>query len=245
VRTETHKLIRYEQLDEWELFDLERDPDELASVHDDPEYAELRASLEAELARLAVHYGEPDPLAHGSVVLDQSRARRRAARVAAREVFRLADAGTQVPSGPDLAAKPFTVAALVDGGDGVVIAQGGASFGYALWLDDRAPVVTVSNRDARFEARGEALPATAAHLAASLDAGGVLRLFVDGALVARTEAQVLEQRPADGLTVGSDGGSQVGPYQGGAPLQGSWSDVRFAWGAGHDLSAWAQAARGR
>lgn len=57
VRTASHKLIRYPRLDEWELFDLARDPHELHSVHDDPAYAELRAGLEAELSRLREHYG--------------------------------------------------------------------------------------------------------------------------------------------------------------------------------------------
>ncbi len=61
VRTANHKLIRYPRLSaglgEWELFDLARDPHELSSVHDDPAYAELRAELETELARLRELYG--------------------------------------------------------------------------------------------------------------------------------------------------------------------------------------------
>jgi arylsulfatase A-like enzyme len=243
VRTETHKLIRYEQLAEWELFDLRRDPDELRSVAHDPEYAEVRASLEAELARLAVHYGEPDPQELGQV-MDQGRARRRAAKVKPSEVFHLTSAADASPPSPDLSAKPFTVAALVDAASGVVAAQGGASFGYALRLEGRAPVVSLTNRDQRFEVRGEALPTAPAHLAASLDARGRLRLFVDGREVAQGAAQVLEENPADGLTVGRDGGSPVGAYPDEQPLQGSWSHLRFAWGAEHDLAAWARDARG-
>ena len=53
VRTERYKLIRYyKPVDEWEMFDLQEDPLELRSIYDDPQYAQIRAELEAELARL-------------------------------------------------------------------------------------------------------------------------------------------------------------------------------------------------
>ena len=71
VRTERYKLIRYYGAglgvpgasdvltpDEWEMFDLETDPNELTSVINDPGYAEARAFLEAELARLQGVYGD-------------------------------------------------------------------------------------------------------------------------------------------------------------------------------------------
>ncbi len=61
VRTERHKLIHYYQLDEWELFDLELDPDELTNRADDPAYSAVRAELEVELTRLQELYGETDP----------------------------------------------------------------------------------------------------------------------------------------------------------------------------------------
>ncbi len=60
VRTDRYKLIHYYLIDEWELFDLQTDPDELSSVHDDPEYAEIRAGLETRLAELRVEYAVPD-----------------------------------------------------------------------------------------------------------------------------------------------------------------------------------------
>jgi len=39
VRTATHKLMFFPDTKEWNLFDLEMDPDEMRSVHDDPAYA--------------------------------------------------------------------------------------------------------------------------------------------------------------------------------------------------------------
>jgi arylsulfatase A-like enzyme len=75
VRTRTHKLICYynDPLGqegahgpadpiEWELFDLVADPLEIDNVIDDPGYADVRAELEIELARLQAEVGdEPYP----------------------------------------------------------------------------------------------------------------------------------------------------------------------------------------
>ena len=60
VRTDRYKLIHYYLIDEWELFDLATDPDELGSVYDDPSYTEIRGDLEARLAELRVQYSVPD-----------------------------------------------------------------------------------------------------------------------------------------------------------------------------------------
>ena len=51
-----YKLIHYyeEEIDEWELIDLQRDPNELRSFYNDPEYATIRTTLEKELERLEV-----------------------------------------------------------------------------------------------------------------------------------------------------------------------------------------------
>ncbi|MEM1227271.1 MAG: sulfatase [Planctomycetota bacterium] len=56
-----HKLIRFyslknEPLDDWELFDLSADPNELQSVYDDPDYSEVQSELTNELRRLRARY---------------------------------------------------------------------------------------------------------------------------------------------------------------------------------------------
>ena len=56
VRTERYKLVYYYQTDEWELFDLVEDPQEMRSVYDDPARASLVAELKAELRRLRTYY---------------------------------------------------------------------------------------------------------------------------------------------------------------------------------------------
>jgi len=60
IRTDRYKLIHYYLIVEWELFDLETDPDELQSVYDNPEYADVRGDLESRLAELRSQYAVPD-----------------------------------------------------------------------------------------------------------------------------------------------------------------------------------------
>ena len=60
VRTDRYKLIYYYGIDEWELFDLERDPDELQSVYDNPEYTEVREQLYEKLTALRTYYRVPE-----------------------------------------------------------------------------------------------------------------------------------------------------------------------------------------
>ena len=59
-RTERYKLIHYYLIEEWELFDLETDPDELRSVFGDPGYADVQENLETRLAELRVQYAVPE-----------------------------------------------------------------------------------------------------------------------------------------------------------------------------------------
>jgi arylsulfatase A-like enzyme len=60
IRTQRYKLIHYYLIDEWELFDLVSDPDELLSVYDEPEYSEVRRELETGLAELRALYQVPE-----------------------------------------------------------------------------------------------------------------------------------------------------------------------------------------
>ncbi len=52
VRTTTHKLIYFWKKDQWELFDLVNDPDELHNLYGEPGQDQLTATLKAELMRL-------------------------------------------------------------------------------------------------------------------------------------------------------------------------------------------------
>ncbi len=59
VRTQRYKLIHfYNDIDVWELYDLEKDPTEMHNVFGQPEYAEAQQKLETRLAELRVEYDD-------------------------------------------------------------------------------------------------------------------------------------------------------------------------------------------
>jgi arylsulfatase A-like enzyme len=60
VRTERHKLIYYWKKDQWELFDLDKDPQELKNVYADPAYADTVKTLKSELQRLRKELKDDD-----------------------------------------------------------------------------------------------------------------------------------------------------------------------------------------
>jgi len=59
VRTRRYKLIHfYNDIDEWELYDLQSDPDELKNVYGDPKYTDVVQELKAELKKLRAQYND-------------------------------------------------------------------------------------------------------------------------------------------------------------------------------------------
>lgn len=75
VVTDRYKLVHYYKpdLDEWELYDRQKDPDETRSFYGDPDYAKTVADLKKELARLRTEVGEtsdPPRAAHGNQPFD-------------------------------------------------------------------------------------------------------------------------------------------------------------------------------
>ncbi|WP_373496470.1 sulfatase [Aquiflexum sp.] len=63
VRTDRYKLIHfYYDIDEWEMYDLQTDPDEMNSIYGNPEYAEVQEMLHKKLGELRKQYGDSDEL---------------------------------------------------------------------------------------------------------------------------------------------------------------------------------------
>jgi arylsulfatase A-like enzyme len=63
VRTETHKLIYFWRKDQWEMYDLEKDPEELKNIYADPAQKEVVEKLKAELYRLKKEVKDDDQFA--------------------------------------------------------------------------------------------------------------------------------------------------------------------------------------
>jgi len=64
VRTPTHKLIYYWKKDQWELFDLVNDPQEMHNLYGEPGQETVTASLKAELLRLKNAMKDDDQFAN-------------------------------------------------------------------------------------------------------------------------------------------------------------------------------------
>jgi arylsulfatase A-like enzyme len=58
VRTDRYKLIYFYTVNEWQLFDLQKDPTEQKNLIMDKTYASILVSLKKELLRLRDHYDD-------------------------------------------------------------------------------------------------------------------------------------------------------------------------------------------
>ncbi|MBE3085297.1 MAG: sulfatase [Bacteroidetes bacterium] len=64
MSTERYKLIHYYyDIDEWELYDIKEDPQEMKNVYNDPAYASVKADLHKRLTKLMAKYKDSDALA--------------------------------------------------------------------------------------------------------------------------------------------------------------------------------------
>jgi arylsulfatase A-like enzyme len=64
ISTERYKLIHYYyDIDEWEMYDLQNDPQEMRNVYDDPAYTSVRADLHNRLKDIMISYHDSDSLA--------------------------------------------------------------------------------------------------------------------------------------------------------------------------------------
>jgi arylsulfatase A-like enzyme len=61
ISTKRYKLIHfYYDVDEWELYDLQKDPDEMKNVYQDPAYSKVKQDLTIRLAKIRVKYKDKD-----------------------------------------------------------------------------------------------------------------------------------------------------------------------------------------
>jgi len=64
ISTERYKLIHYYyDIDEWELFDIQSDPQEMRNVYNDPAYSSVKADLHERLIKIMAKYKDSDALA--------------------------------------------------------------------------------------------------------------------------------------------------------------------------------------
>ena len=62
IRTNDCKLIHfYNDIDEWEMYDMEQDPYEMHNVYNEPSYADRREEMHRLLRQVQKQYGDDDP----------------------------------------------------------------------------------------------------------------------------------------------------------------------------------------
>ncbi len=254
VRTISAKLIKYPGHDDWtELFDLKSDPYEMSNLFKDPNYATLRAKMEAEHDRLAseVGYrvpeyvdrppwwgkpGGPDWQAtpglrlhfdfaaiqdgqvldisgnnnhgqvHNAAIVD-GRDGRKALRLQG-------DGWVDVPKSDSLnpADTAWTVEAVFksEKRDGMILARGGKSQGYALWLKQGRPVFTVVIDGKAVTAEAKETVTGWATVVGTITSDHKATLQVDGRAVAEASLSgLIARNPSDTMQIGADLGSPV------------------------------------
>ncbi len=76
IRTDRYKLIRfYYDIEAWEMYDLEKDPQEMFNVYNNPQYRAARERLHKRLEELRVQYQDNDSLNQHFIKSDMERMR--------------------------------------------------------------------------------------------------------------------------------------------------------------------------
>ena len=154
--------------------------------------------------------------------------------------------GEEKQAAPKIAGMPLTICCDVDtvASDGVILSQGGDSYGYALYLKSGRPVFSLRTKDALASARanakekGELTSITASRtvsgrfsLRATLDRDGTMAVFVNGEKVAEGKAPgLITTQPKDGLVIGQDTHTPVGEYRVPHALNGTVTNVKITIG---------------
>ena len=62
IRTQRYKLINVYEHDDWELYDLDKDPDEMDNIYADPANTKIVKQLKKQLEKLREQYGDNTPV---------------------------------------------------------------------------------------------------------------------------------------------------------------------------------------
>jgi len=211
------KLIRFYGVDvpdgeEWELYDLQNDPAEMHSIYHNPSLSARVDGLKRELERLKKYYEVPE---NGGLPLRSNTSSQKKPNANAKTLKFEFKQGANVTS----AAAPYlpgrgiqlTVPVTWKGADGALIAQGGASNGYVLWLKDGRLHWTVTRNDQSTTVSGESkVPSGEFSVTVRQEKSGAVTISIADLEVAKGNVGgAFPAQPFDGLSVGQDAGSPV------------------------------------
>ncbi len=199
---------------DWKLVALQNTPWELYNVANDP--TEMNDHAAKEPQRVVAMAKAWDEWAERCIVVEKRAAK----------PIRQAQAGS--PDNPQIANQPITIRCDVETTvkNGVILAQGGKQHGYALHLKDGRLVFTV-----RIDGKPTAITSPAemqekVSITATLRAGGLMGLTVNGTRVATGQAPgLIPKQPQDVLSIGEDARTAVGDYEAPNPLSGKITNI--------------------
>ena len=143
------------------------------------------------------------------------------------------DALTDDNNKPRIQNRALTIIAKANawGDNGVILAQGGGVVGFSLYLSDGKPAFAVRNDgELKKIVAKQRLDANAGTVQVRLETTGKATLRVDGKAIAEGQVGLVGKLPIDGLQVGRDAGTQVGPYDGPSPFNGQLGNVQLKLG---------------
>lgn len=216
IRVGDYKLVAKGAGGPWELYNIALDRSEQNDLsQSDPERAK-------ELAEKWQRYAE-----RANVLPLNPNSRKKTAKPNKRKRrFALGpDANLESDDSPYLVNRPLAVSATaVIDGDGVVVAQGGSSQGWSLYVREGRLHLTVAKNGKRDTLAAESKISGKCQILLTLEKNGEARLAADGKIVATKKMTwPLTTQPIDGLQVGQDSGGSVGKYQSPFPLNGKVS----------------------
>jgi outer membrane protein assembly factor BamB len=143
-----------------------------------------------------------------------------------RSLIRIEKSRTLNPAG-----KPITVEAWIkaEKNNGAILAHGGSSHGYALYLQGGRPhfAVRIAGEQASVGAKKKAVGKWV-HLAGVLTAEKELQIYVDGRLAATNKVSgLIGQNPQEAMEIGADENSTVGEYGSPFVFNGLIDEVRI------------------
>jgi hypothetical protein len=131
---------------------------------------------------------------------------------------------------PDIAGKPLTISCEVEAKspNGVIVAQGGQTFGYAVYQRDGQLKFTVREGGTPVSVLANETPSALFRLEARLARDGAMTLAIDGRIVARGKASgPIARQPVEDFCVGHDNRQAVGDYVAPARFTGTIKGLKI------------------
>lgn len=222
VRLGDYKLVAKGAAGPWELYNITKDRSE---QHD---LSELQPERVQQLAHLFQQYAERAQV----LPLNPNQGQKREQFKKNKLTFALSSNSKLTRNkAPYVVGRGIHLTANVSGlSDGVVVAQGGVTHGWAVYIQDRKLVFATTCQGKRTVVESEPIAAADREgtLLMDLNKDATVRLVWNGSVVAEDSIpELLSEQPADGLQVGMDENGNVGSYSSPFGFKGTVSNVRI------------------